>query len=102
MDMCLSARMLSADEADRYGLVSRVVPNEQLQATALQLATQVAGYSLPALMAIKESVNRAYEASLSEGILFERRELHARFASEDAHEGMHAFLAKRQPEFRHR
>ena len=102
MDMCLSARMLNAQEADRYGLVSRVVPDAELQAAALKLATQIAGYSLPALMAIKESVNRAYEASLSEGILFERRELHARFASEDAHEGMHAFLAKRKPEFRHR
>ncbi len=102
MDMCLSARMLSAEEADRYGLVSRVVPDAELQAAALKLAAQVAGYSLPALMAIKESVNRAYEASLSEGILFERRELHARFASEDAHEGMHAFLAKRKPEFKHR
>ena len=102
MDMCLSARMLSAQEADRYGLVSRVVPDAELQAVAFKLATQIAGYSLPALMAIKESVNRAYEASLSEGILFERRELHARFASEDAHEGMHAFLAKRKPEFKHR
>ena len=102
MDMCLSARMLGADEADRYGLVSRVVPDDQLQALALRLATQIAGYSAPALMAIKESVNRAYEASLSEGILFERRELHARFASEDAHEGMHAFLGKRKPEFKHR
>ena len=102
MDMCLSARTLNAEEADRYGLVSRVVPDADLQATALQLATQIAGYSLPALMAIKESVNRAYEASLTEGILFERRELHARFASVDAHEGMHAFLAKRQPEFQHR
>ena len=102
MDMCLSARMLNAQEADRYGLVSRVVPDAELQTAALKLATQVAAYSLPALMAIKESVNRAYEASLSEGILFERRELHARFASEDAHEGMHAFLAKRKPEFKHR
>ena len=102
MDMCLSARMLGAEEADRYGLVSRVVADAELQAAALKLATQIAGYSLPALMAIKESVNRAYEASLSEGILFERRELHARFASEDAHEGMHAFLAKRPPEFKHR
>ena len=102
MDMCLSARMLGAEEADRYGLVSRVVPDAELQATSLKLATQIAGYSLPALMAIKESVNRAYEASLSEGILFERRELHARFASADAHEGMHAFLEKRKPDFQHR
>ena len=102
MDMCLSARLLTAHEADRYGLVSRVVPDTELQTAALKLATQIAGYSLPALMAIKESVNRAYEASLSEGILFERRELHARFASTDAHEGMHAFLDKRKPVFQHR
>jgi enoyl-CoA hydratase len=102
MDMCLSARMLNADEADRYGLVSRVVPDAELQAVTLKLATQIAGYSLPALMAIKESVNRAHEASLSEGILFERRALHARFASDDAHEGMHAFLDKRKPVFQHR
>ncbi len=102
MDMCLSARMLNAQEADRYGLVSRVVPDADLQATALKLATQIASYSLPALMAIKESVNRAHESSLSEGILFERRALHARFASDDAHEGMHAFLDKRKPVFQHR
>lgn len=68
----------------------------------LVLATAIAGYSMPALMAIKESVNRAYEASLSEGILFERRHLHARFASDDAHEGMNAFLEKRKPVFGHR
>jgi len=102
MDMCLSARMLNAQEADRYGLVSRVVPDAELLATAMKIATQISGYSLPALMAIKESVNRAHEAGLSEGILFERRALHARFASEDAHEGMHAFLDKRQPIFKHR
>jgi cyclohex-1-ene-1-carboxyl-CoA hydratase len=102
MDMCLSARTLSADEADRYGLVSRVVANDQLMTETLALAQRVAGYSLPALMAIKESVNRAWESSLTEGILFERREIHARFASADAHEGMHAFLEKRQPAFSHR
>ncbi len=102
MDMCLSARMLDAAEADRYGLVSRVVPADSLLEQAMALATDIAGYSLPALMAIKESVNRAHEGSLSEGIWFERHQLHARFASEDAHEGMHAFLAKRQPVFRHR
>jgi len=101
MDMCLSARMLSAEEADRYGLVSRVVPDAHLTDTTLKLAAQIAGYSLPALMAIKESLNRAHESSLSEGILFERRELHARFASADAHEGMRAFLEKRKPDFHH-
>lgn len=102
MDMCLSARTLNAEEADRFGLVSRVVPNVELQAEALKLATQIAACSLPALMAIKESINRAHEANLSEGILFERRQLHARFASADAHEGMHAFLDKRKPDFQHR
>ena len=102
MDMCLSARMLDAAEADRYGLVSRVVPDEQLLEQTLALAAKIAGYSLPALMAIKESVNRSWESSLSEGILYERRKLHARFASEDAHEGMNAFLSKRTPVFEHR
>ncbi|WP_031405708.1 enoyl-CoA hydratase [Thiomonas sp. FB-Cd] len=102
MDMCLSARTLDAAEADRYGLVSRVVPDEQLRAQALALAAKVASFSLPALMAIKESVNRAYEGSLAEGIGFERRQLHARFASDDAHEGMKAFLEKRAPTFTHR
>jgi len=102
MDMCMSARNLNAEEADRYGLVSRVVPDAVLIEQTLALATRIAGYSLPALSAIKESVNRAYEGNLSEGILFERRELHARFASEDAHEGMHAFLDKRPPRFAHR
>lgn len=102
MDMCLSARLLDAAEADRYGLVSRVVPDEQLHAQTLALAAKVAGFSLPALMAIKESVNRAYEGALSEGIGFERRQLHARFASDDAHEGMKAFLDKRAPVFTHR
>jgi cyclohex-1-ene-1-carboxyl-CoA hydratase len=102
MDMCLSGRMLDAAEADRYGLVSRVVADERLLAETIDLAARVAAFSLPALMAIKESVNRAWEAPLSEGIGFERRQLHARFASEDAHEGMHAFLSKRKPVFWHR
>ncbi len=102
MDMCLSARTLSAAEADRCGLVSRVVPDEQLQNAALALATRIAAFSAPALAAIKESVNRAYEGSLSEGITFERRQLHARFASADAHEGMQSFLDKRKPVFVHR
>jgi len=101
MDLCLSARVLDAAEADRYGLVSRVMPDEQLLPNTLALATQIAGFSLPALMAIKESVNRAYESPLSEGIGFERRQLHARFASDDAHEGMRAFLDKRKPNFTH-
>jgi enoyl-CoA hydratase len=102
MDMCLSARTLDAEEADRYGLVSRVVADDRLMDETLALATTIAGFSAPALMVIKESVNRAYEASLNEGIHFERRQLHARFASEDAHEGMKAFLSKRKPVFGHR
>jgi enoyl-CoA hydratase len=102
MDLCLSARVLDATQADRYGLVSRVVPDDRLMDEALALSSTIAGYSLPALMAIKESVNRAYEASLSDGIWFERRQLHARFASDDSHEGMKAFLEKRAPIFRHR
>ncbi len=101
MDMCLSARALDAAEADRYGLVSRVVPAAELMDHAIALATKIANYSSPALMAIKESVNRAHEASLSEGILFERRQLYARFASSDAHEGLQSFLAKRKPVFTH-
>lgn len=102
MDMCLSARMLDAQEADRYGLVSRVVPDAELMDHTLTLAAQIAGFSLPALMAIKASVNRAWESPLTEGILFERHALYERFASADAHEGMHAFLDKRAPAFEHR
>ena len=102
MDMCLSARMLDAHEADRYGLVSRVVPDAELLEQTLALATQIASFSLPALMAIKASVNRVWESPLAEGILFERHALYERFASADAHEGMHAFLDKRSPAFQHR
>uniref|UniRef100_UPI00333FA581 enoyl-CoA hydratase n=1 Tax=Castellaniella defragrans TaxID=75697 RepID=UPI00333FA581 len=102
MDMCLSARMLDAAEADRYGLVSRVVPDAELLDQTLMLAERIAGFSLPALMAIKAAVNRAWESPLTEGILFERHALYERFASDDAHEGMRAFLQKRSPEFQHR
>lgn len=102
MDMCLSARMLDAQEADRYGLVSRVVPDAELLGRTLALAEQIATFSLPALMGIKSSINRAWESPLSEGILFERHALYERFASGDAHEGMRAFLDKRAPLFQHR
>jgi len=101
MDMCLSARMLDAEEADRYGLVSRVVDDASLREEALALAASVASFSASALMALKECVNRAFESPLAEGILFERRELHARFATPDAHEGMRAFMEKRRPIFEH-
>lgn len=102
MDMCLTARLIDAQEADRFGLVSRVVASDKLMDETLALALTVASYSLPALMSIKACVNRAWESSLAEGIGFERREIYARFATDDAREGMHAFLAKRKPVFQHR
>lgn len=102
MDLCMTARMMDAAEADRTGLVSRVVPADRLMEEALAVAERIASFSLPSMMAIKEAVNRAYETSLSEGILFERRQLHALFATEDLREGMTAFLEKRAPVFNHR
>ncbi len=102
MDMCLSARMMDAQEAERAGLVSRVVPPEKLMEEALALAEKIAGYSLPVVMMIKEAVNRAYETTLSEGVLFERRLFHSSFALEDQKEGMAAFLDKRKPTFKNR
>ena len=102
MDMCLSARALTAEEADLYGLVSRVVPDEALLDESLALATRIAGFSVTALTAIKTAVNRSWESPLSEGILFERHALYERFACEDAREGMRAFLDKRPPDFQHR
>jgi enoyl-CoA hydratase len=102
MDLCLSARMMNAEEAERAGLVSRVVPAERLLDEAIEAATTIAAFSLPVLMMIKESVKRAYEAPLSEGLLFERRSFHSAFALEDRAEGMDAFIAKRTPAFKHR
>jgi enoyl-CoA hydratase len=102
MDLCLTARMMDAAEAERAGLVSRVVPNDKLMAEAMAVAEKIASFSLPAVMMIKESVNRAYESTLSEGVLFERRLFHAAFALDDQKEGMAAFVEKRKPEFKHR
>ena len=102
MDLCLTARMMDAAEAERAGLVSRVVPAAELLSTAIECAATIAGYSLPITMMIKESVNRAYETTLSEGMLFERRLFHSAFAIEDQKEGMKAFLEKRLPSFKHR
>jgi enoyl-CoA hydratase len=102
MDMCLTARMMSAAEAERSGLVSRVVPADKLLDEALAAAATIAGYSLPVVMMIKESVNRAYEGSLAEGLLFERRQFHAAFATADQKEGMAAFAEKRKPDFKNR
>ncbi|TCP06221.1 enoyl-CoA hydratase [Caldimonas thermodepolymerans] len=102
MDMVLTGRMMDAAEAERAGLVSRVVPADKLMEEALAAADAICGYSLPSLIAAKESVNRAFEAPLNEGMLFERRAFHALFATEDQKEGMDAFLNKRKPAFRHR
>ena len=102
MDLCLTARTMDAQEAERAGLVSRVVPLERLMAEALDVAERIAGYSAPVVMMIKESINRAYETTLSEGVLFERRLFHSQFALEDQKEGMAAFLEKRKPQFRNK
>jgi enoyl-CoA hydratase len=102
MDLCLTARMMDAREAEQAGLVARVIPAEQLLAETLAAAETIAGYSLPVVMMIKESVNRAFESSLNEGLLFERRVFHAAFALEDQKEGMAAFAAKRKPDFKNR
>ncbi len=100
MDMCLTARMMDAVEAERAGLVSRVVPADKLIEEALDAATIIASMSLPSVMMVKESVNRAYESSLSDGVQYERRMFHSLFATEDQKEGMKAFVEKRLPNFR--
>jgi enoyl-CoA hydratase len=102
MDLCLTARTMDAQEAERSGLVSRVVPADKLVEEALAMAAKIASYSLPVLMMIKESVNRAYETTLSEGVLFERRTFHSMFALEDQKEGMAAFVEKRKPAFKNK
>ena len=100
MDMVLTARMMDASEAERAGLVSRVVPADKLLEEAYAAAEAICGFSLPSLMAAKECVNRAFEAPLNEGMLFERRAFHALFATEDQKEGMDAFVNKRKPNFK--
>jgi enoyl-CoA hydratase len=102
MDLVLTARMMDAAEAERAGLVSRVVPVERLLDEALEAAATIASMPLPAVMMAKECVNRAFEATLDESLLFERRNFHALFATEDQKEGMRAFVEKRKPEFKHR
>jgi enoyl-CoA hydratase len=101
MDLVLTARMMDAAEAERAGLVSRVVPNDKLMEEAMAAANAIAGYSLPAVMMAKEAINRAYEAPLAEGMLYERRLFHSLFATDDQKEGMAAFVEKRAPNFRH-
>ena len=101
MDMTLTGRMMDAAEAERAGLVSRVVPYDKLMDEALGAALQIADFSQIAVMAAKESVNRAFESGLSDGVMFERRLFHALFATADQKEGMDAFLTKRTPAFKH-
>ncbi len=100
MDMCLTGRTMDAAEAERAGLVSRVVPADKLMEETVSAAATIAGMSLPIAMMVKESINRAYETTLSEGVQFERRLFHSTFATEDQKEGMKAFLEKRLPSFR--
>jgi enoyl-CoA hydratase len=102
MEMCLTGRMIDAVEAERSGLVARIVPQDQLLEEALKVAQSIAAKSLPVAMMVKESVNRAFEVNLTEGVRFERRVFHAAFASADQKEGMAAFIEKREPNFQHR
>ena len=102
MEMCLTGRMIDAQEAERSGLVARIVPTAKLLEEAVATAEKIAAFSLPAVMMVKECVNRSYESSLAEGLLFERRAFHAAFATQDQKEGMAAFVEKRKPEFKHR
>jgi enoyl-CoA hydratase len=102
MDMCLSGRMMNAEEAERAGLVSRVEPLDKYLEVALETAMQIATYSQPVLKLTKEAVNAALETTLSQGMKTERRLFHSTFALEDQKEGMQAFIEKRKPEFKHR
>ena len=102
MDMCLTGRMMDADEAERCGLVSRVVPVNDIMEIALEAAGKIADFSQPSVGMIKEAVNRSYETTLVEGVRFERRLFHSLFATEDQAEGMQAFVEKRSPQFRNR
>ncbi|MEU3561466.1 enoyl-CoA hydratase [Kitasatospora sp. NPDC006786] len=102
MDLCLTGRMMGAEEAERAGLVARIVPADQLLTEALAIAETVAAMSTPAAVMLKESVNRSFETTLAEGVRFERRLFHAVFATEDQKEGMAAFAEKRAPSFTHR
>lgn len=102
MELCLSGRLMGAEEAERAGLVARVVPQAELLEEALKVAATIASKSIPMTMMVKESVNRAFEVNLAEGVRFERRVFHAAFATEDQKEGMAAFIAKREAQFKDR
>ena len=100
MEMCLTGRMMDAEEAERSGLVARVVPADQLMDEAMKTAEKIASFSLPAAMMTKEAVNFAYETSLTDGLRFERRLFHSSFATADQKEGMSAFAEKRKAAFK--
>ncbi|NIE76979.1 enoyl-CoA hydratase [Pantoea sp. Tr-811] len=100
MELCLTGRLMGAEEAERAGLVARIVPQAELLEEALKVAATIASKSIPVSMMVKESVNRAFEVTLSEGVRFERRVFHAVFATEDQKEGMAAFIAKREAQFK--
>ncbi len=102
MEMILTGRMMDAEEAERAGLVSRVVPVDDLLEEALKVARKIADLSLPSVMIAKESVNKAFETTLHEGVMFERRVFHSLFATEDQKEGMAAFAEKRTAKFKHK
>ena len=102
MDLCLTGRMMDAAEAERAGLVSRIVAPDQLMPEAIAVAERIGQLSRPVAMMVKEAVNRAFETTLAEGVRFERRLFHATFATEDQKEGMAAFIAKRKPAFKNR
>ena len=100
MELCLSGRLMGAEEAERAGLVARVIPQAELLEEALKVAASIAAKSIPISMMVKESVNRAFEVTLSEGVRFERRVFHAAFATHDQKEGMAAFIGKREAQFK--
>jgi enoyl-CoA hydratase len=102
MEMCLSGRMMDAEEAERAGLVSRIVPAGELVDEAVKVAQKIAGFSMPSVLMTKESVNRAYETTMAEGVRFERRLFQSLFATQDKVEGMTAFIEKREPQFKNR
>ena len=102
MDLCLTGRMMDATEAESAGLVARIVPDEALLDEAVEAAAKIASFSQTAVSMVKESVNRAFEQTLTEGLRFERRLFHSLFATEDQKEGMAAFVEKRRPEFKNR
>jgi enoyl-CoA hydratase len=102
MDLCLTGRMMDAQEAERCGLVARLVPADKLMDEAMSVAEKIAGLSRPIVMMAKEAVNRAFETTMAEGIKFERRVFHATFATEDQKEGMAAFAEKRKPAWKNR